>query len=145
MSGRSTKDEAAGQVTWRRRNLLVGALGLAADLRGASEPTKVRLLRAVTSALGIDTDRCLRNMASMSTAERLVTSLSLGRALDVRATPALVTGRTIILGAACLRAIARGMCDERATAGDPCTAPAPAPLESGAGSVECDHTMQGEP
>lgn len=107
---------------------------LAADLQGGHEAMKARLLRAglvtdesylraVAGPLGLDPDRLLRDMASPEVADRLRTSLALGRAFGIVGTPALVIGRTLVVGAVSARTIRAVVRDERAMPGPICGQP----------------------
>lgn len=100
---------------------------LAADLQGGYSEMKARLLRtglitneaylrAVTPELGLDADRLLRDMESPEIADRLLTSRALGRVFGIAGTPALVIGRTLVMGAVTARTIKRVIEDERALA-----------------------------
>lgn len=98
---------------------------LAADLQGGSEALRARLLRAglitdepylraVSEPLGLDGERLLRDMDSAEVADRLRTSLALGRVLGLVGTPALVIGHTLVVGAVSTRTLWAVVRDERA-------------------------------
>jgi predicted DsbA family dithiol-disulfide isomerase len=98
---------------------------LAADLQGGYSDMKARLLRtglitdeaylrAVAPDLGLDADRLLHDMESPEIADRLLTSRALGKVFGIVGTPALVIGRTLVMGAVTNRTIERVVSDERA-------------------------------
>ena len=98
---------------------------LAADLQGGYDAMKARLLRAglitdapylraVAGPLGLDADRLLADMEGATVAQRLLTSLALGRTFGIVGTPALVVGRTLIFGAVSARTLRQVIRDERA-------------------------------
>ena len=104
---------------------------LAADLQGGYEVLKARILRAglitdapylraVAGPLGLDAERLLAEMESEAVADRLLTSRALGRLFGLNGTPALIVGRTAILGSASARTIGQVIRDERATTGPVC-------------------------
>ena len=120
---------------------------LAADLQGQYDALKARLLRAglitdepylraVTPALGIDPDRLVRDMASPAIADRLLTSRALGQAFGIVGTPALVVGRTLVMGAVSARTVERVVRDDRATNSAPCDGRKGPTLESQPGIAE---------
>lgn len=99
---------------------------LAADRQGGYEALKARLLRAglitdapylraIAGPLGLDADRLLADMDSPQVADRLLTSRALGRVFGFVGTPALVIGRTAILGSVSAGTIRQVVRDERAT------------------------------
>lgn len=107
---------------------------LAADLQGGYEAMKARLLRAglvtdepylraVAGPLGLDPERLIQDMDSPAVADRLRTSLALGRAFGIVGTPALVVGRTLVVGAVSARTIRAVVRDERAMPGPVCGRP----------------------
>lgn len=98
---------------------------LAADLQGGYDVMKTRLLRAglitdepylraVAGPLGLDADRLIRDMDAPTVTDRLRTSLALGRVFGIVGTPALVIGRTLVVGAVSARTIRAVVRDERA-------------------------------
>jgi predicted DsbA family dithiol-disulfide isomerase len=108
---------------------------LAAELQGGYEVMKARLLqaglitdgvhlRAISGPLGLDGERLLRDMDSPHVADRLRTSLALGRVFGVLGTPALVIGRTLVLGAISARTIRTVVRDERAMPSPACASTA---------------------
>lgn len=108
---------------------------LAADLQGGYEVMKARLLRAglitdapylraVAGPLGIDADLLLADMEGPEVAQRLLTSLALGRTFGIVGTPALVIGRTLVFGAVSARIIRQVIGDERVMPTTACGAPA---------------------
>lgn len=115
---------------------------LAADLQGGYEALKARLLRAglitdapylraVAGPLGLDAERLLADMESEAVADRLLTSRALGRLFGLIGTPALVVGRTVIVGSVSARTIGQVIRDERVTAGPTCGGGPCAPLAHG--------------
>lgn len=98
---------------------------LAADLQGGYEVMKARLLRAglitdapylraIAGPLGLDADRLLADMDSAQVADRLLTSRAIGQVFGFVGTPALVVGRTAILGSVTAGTIQQVIRDERA-------------------------------
>lgn len=104
---------------------------LAADLQGGYEAMKERLLRAglitdapylraVAGPLGLDADRLLADMEGAAVADRLLTSRALGQVFGFVGTPALVIGRTVVIGSISADTIRQVIRDERATPGTSC-------------------------
>jgi len=102
-------------VTWHEYPLLGPAsrraaqATIAAGLQGAHRAFHDRLmgtpflptdayLRRLAAGVGIDADRQLRDMTSERVAARLDRTARIGRAFGFHGTPALVVGRTAILG-----------------------------------------------
>jgi protein-disulfide isomerase len=107
---------------------------LAADLQGGYEAMKARLLRAglitdeaylraVSGPLGLDGERLLRDMDSTKVADRLRTSLALGQVFGLVGTPALVIGRTLVVGNVSARTLRMVVRDERREPALTCAAP----------------------
>ena len=104
------------RVTWHELPLLGDAseaaarAALAADLQGAYPEFQARLLRAafqpteayltdLGTSLGLDPDRLIADASGAEVARRLATSARAATTLGIGATPALVVGRTLVLGA----------------------------------------------
>lgn len=91
-------------------SLAAARAALAADLQGAYPAFQARLLRAsfqpteayltdLARSLGLDPARLLADVGGAAVARRLHTSARAAATLGIGATPALVVGRTLALGA----------------------------------------------
>ena len=119
------------RVRWHELPLLgpgseaAARAALAADRQGAYPAMHARLMRArllptpvyleeAASALGLDADRLLADMTSPEVEARLDRSAAAADAFGLPGTPAMVVGRTVVVGALGDRALERLIERERA-------------------------------
>jgi predicted DsbA family dithiol-disulfide isomerase len=112
----AAREDPGLHLAWHELPLLgeasLGAAraALAADLQGAYPAFQARLLRAsfqptdayltdLARSLGLDSARLLADAGGEAVARRLHTSARAAATLGIGATPALVVGRTLVLGA----------------------------------------------
>ncbi|MEO1689787.1 MAG: DsbA family protein [Pseudomonadota bacterium] len=110
------EDAGGVSVTWHEWPLLGEAsmqaaqAALAADAQGAYAAFHKRLMRSrfrptpeylreIARSLDIDADRMLSDMASAAVAKRLADTAALSSIFGFPGTPALVVGRTVVVGA----------------------------------------------
>jgi predicted DsbA family dithiol-disulfide isomerase len=127
-------------IVWHELPLLGDAseaaarAALAADLQGAYPAFQARLLRAafqptdaylteVGQGLGLDTVRLLADAGGPIVARRLAASARAAATLGIGGTPALVVGRTLVLGAIADDRLDALIALERAAGPPPCPNP----------------------
>ncbi|WP_135506711.1 DsbA family protein [Roseovarius aestuariivivens] len=112
----AARSEGRVRITWHEWPLLgptsvvAARAALAADLQGAYETFHKRLMRTrflpteaflarTAEDIGADPDRLITDMAGPDVAARLRNTAALARIFGFRGTPALVVGRTVVIGA----------------------------------------------
>ncbi len=131
------EDDLGLAVRWHELPLLGQASvdaargALAAARQGGYAPFHERLMKTafrptpaylseVAKSVGIDPERMVADMHSASVTDELAQSRRLAAAFGIAGTPALVVGRTLVVGEIDARTLRRLVAAERAAGGGPC-------------------------